>query len=480
MAVVSIEKFVEDITSEMRERNVAIFAGAGMSVDAGFVNWKGLLKPLADELNLDVEKEYDLVRVAQYHVNHHGSNRNDLANAILNGFSSKQTRITENHRILARLPIDTYWTTNYDTTIEDALRASGKSPDVKHDPKQLLQTLQGRHAVVNKMHGDVAHAGDAVLCKADYETYHLSRGDFLTALAGDLLSKMFLFIGFSFSDPNLDYVLGRLHTRHGSNLRKHYCFVRKEKKDAADQEGDFEYRKAKQEYFIDDLQRYNIRAVLVDEYSEITAVLRRVEARYKCRTIFVSGAAYTYGDKLTSGQALSFIHKLSKSLVKEKFRLVTGLGLGIGSAVVDGALQQIYWEERRTVTDELVIRPFPQLSEGQKLWKVYREDQLEFAGLAVFMFGNKLVGDPPAVVPSNGVVEEFNIAVSKGLRVLPLGFTGFVAKDLWNQVKADFDRFYPRAPTRLETLFEQLGDDSISLDAQAGAVIEALQILQQM
>jgi uncharacterized protein YggL (DUF469 family) len=57
MAVVTIEKFIEDFTNELRERNVAIFAGAGMSVDAGFVNWKGLLKPLADELNLDVERE---------------------------------------------------------------------------------------------------------------------------------------------------------------------------------------------------------------------------------------------------------------------------------------------------------------------------------------------------------------------------------------------------------------------------------------
>lgn len=480
MAVVSIEKFIEDFTNELRERNVAIFAGAGMSVDAGFVNWKGLLKPLADELNLDVEKEHDLVMIAQYHVNHHGSNRNDLTNAILNGFSSRQTKVTENHRVLARLPVDTYWTTNYDTTIEDALRASGKSPDVKHDPKQLLQTLHGRHAIVYKMHGDVAHATDAVLCKADYETYHLSRGDFLTALAGDLLSKMFLFIGFSFSDPNLDYVLGRLHTRHGSNLRKHYCFVRKEMKEATDKEGDFEYRKAKQEYFINDLQRYNIRAVLVDEYSEITAVLRRVEARYKCKTIFVSGAAHTYGDKLTTDQALGLVHRLSKSLVKEKFRLVTGLGLGIGSTVVDGALQQIYWEERRTVTDELVIRPFPQSSDGQKLWRAYREDLLDFAGLAVFMFGNKLAGDPPEVVPSNGVVEEFNIAVSKGLRVLPLGFTGFVARDLWNQVRVDFEKFYPGASARFKTLFEQLGDDSVGLEVQASAVIEALQILQQM
>lgn len=53
MAVVTIDKFIDDFTEELREGNVAIFAGAGMSIDAGFVDWKGLLKPLADELNLD-------------------------------------------------------------------------------------------------------------------------------------------------------------------------------------------------------------------------------------------------------------------------------------------------------------------------------------------------------------------------------------------------------------------------------------------
>ena len=159
---------------------------------------------------------------------------------------------------------------------------------------------------------------------------------------------------------------------------------------------------------------------------------------------------------------------------------MTGLGLGIGSTVVDGALQQIYWEERRTITDELVIRPFPQSSEGQKLWRAYREDLLEFAGLAVFMFGNKIAGDPPAVVPSNGMVEEFNIAVSKGLRVLPLGFTGFVAMDLWRKVKANFDSFYPGASSRFKLLFDQLGDDCIDLDVHAVTVVEALQALQQL
>lgn len=147
MVTVATERFMEDLSNELAERNVAIFAGAGLSVSAGFVDWKGLLKPLADELSLDVEKEHDLVKVAKYHVNHHGGNRNDLSNAILNGFSRKQAQITDNHKILARLPVGTYLTINYDTTIEDSLRAGGKSPDVKYEVDHLLQTLHGRDAI---------------------------------------------------------------------------------------------------------------------------------------------------------------------------------------------------------------------------------------------------------------------------------------------------------------------------------------------
>jgi hypothetical protein len=479
MVTVTIERFVEDFSNELAERNVAIFAGAGLSVSAGFVDWKGLLKPLADELSLDVEKEHDLVKVAQYHVNHHGDNRNDLSNAILNGFSRKQVQITDSHKILARLPVVTYWTTNYDTTIEDSLRAGGKSPDVKYEVDHLLQTLHGRDAIVYKMHGDVSNPVTAVLCKEDYETYHIKRGDFLTALAGDLLSKMFLFIGFSFSDPNLDYVLSRLHTRHGKNLRKHYCFVRKESAQVDDKAGDLEYRTAKQELFIRDLQRYNIRAVMVDNYGQIPEVLRMVERRNKSKTIFISGAANNYG-ALTNDVALDFVHKLSMALVEKKFRIVTGLGLGIGSTVVDGALQQVYRNEKRMLGDELVIRPFPQSVVGKQLWPEYRSNMLDFAGLAIFMFGNKLEGNPAVVVESNGVIEEFEISHAKGVKVLPLGFTEFAARTLWERVNSDFDNFYPSASTNFREIFSKLGDASRSLDDQLTTIIEALTELQKI
>lgn len=479
MAVISIDRFVEDFTKELQERNVAIFGGAGLSVPAGFVDWKGLLKPLADELQLDVEREQDLVRVAQYHVNHH-QNRSDLSDAILNGFSRVAVQVTENHRILARLPIDTYWTTNYDTMIEDALRLSGKLPDVKHMPEHLLHTLHGRDAIVYKMHGHFEDPTNAVLCKEDYETYHLKRGDFLTALAGDLLSKMFLFIGFSFSDPNMDYVLARLYTRHGKNQRKHFCFLRKEMARPKDGPGDLEYRQAKQEFYIRDLERYNIRAVMVNTYDEVTDVLRMIESRHKSKTIFVSGAAHEYGSKFSVDEALEFVHKLSMDLVAKDFHLVTGLGVGIGSTVVDGALQQIYRVQKRRLTDQLIIRPFPQSLEGKQLWTAYRNDMLNFAGLAIFMFGNKFEVKANEVVPSNGVIEEFEIALEKGIKVLPLGFTEYVARELYERVKNNFSFYYPKSTNEFQTQFALLGDGSRTLDEQRKTIGNALVELQRM
>jgi hypothetical protein len=478
--MVSADRFINDFSRELDARNAAIFAGAGLSVAAGFVNWKDLLRRLAQDIELDVDREHDLVTLAQFHVNHHGNNRDDLNDVILNQFSRREAVVTENHRILARLPITTYWTTNYDTAIEDSLITGGKTPDVKHSPAHLMQTLRGRDAVVYKMHGDVGTPSEAVLCKEDYERYQHNRGDFLTALAGDLLSKTFLFLGFSFSDPNLDYVLSRLHSRHNENMRKHFCILRKEAALPTDADGDLAYRTAKQKLFVRDLQRYNIRAVMVNEYADITEILRRVESRFKSNTVFASGAAHTFDSALPEKDALYFVHELSKQLIGNNFRIVTGLGLGIGSTVVDGALQQIYRVQRRTLAEQLVIRPFPQSLQGKQLWNQYRQEMLDFAGLAIFMFGNKFDDATASVIASDGIIEEFDIAHSKGIKVLPLGFTEFVARSLWTRVKADFSSYYPHATPRFEQLFDQLGDSTLTVNEHLSATIEALTELQRM
>lgn len=473
------EQFLNEFSRELEAENAAIFAGAGLSADAGFVNWKQLLEPFAKEIGLDVHRESDLVRLAQFHENRH-NNRSSLNDAIFNDFTRRHSKVTPSHKILASLPIRTFWTTNYDPCIEDALTQAGKLPDVKSDVDELPVTLRNRDAVVFKMHGDHKAPSKAVLTKQDYERYHIDRGQFLEALNGDLISKTFLFIGFSFSDPNLDYVLSRLHARYGKHQRAHYCFVKEESALPDDEDGDLEYRRAWQEHFIRDLQRYSIRAVKVEKYSDVPEILTELAARYRRKTVFISGAAHEYGANWTQPAALQYVFDFSSELIAQDYRVVTGFGLGIGASVVNGALHQIYTVQRRRLKDELVLRPFPQGTGAANLWTDYREDMLDMAGIAVFMFGNKVAGDPAMVQRSGGIEEEFRIAVHKGLKVLPLGFTGYVARELYDQVEQSFATYYPKSDAHFKAEFKQLGDPTRSLSDQLKTTLSAIRRLQLM
>ena len=77
------------------------------------------------------------------------------------------------------------------------------------------------------MHGDVSQPDKAVVTRDDYEHYSRDRQLFSTALQGDLVSKTFLFAGFSFTDPNLDHVMSRVRVFLGQNVRTHYCLMRR-------------------------------------------------------------------------------------------------------------------------------------------------------------------------------------------------------------------------------------------------------------
>ena len=117
-----IAAFIDRYVKEIQNDNAAIFVGAGFSKSAGYVDWKNLLKGIADELGLDIDKEFDLVSLAQYYYNKN-RNRSIINDIILDEFSRDQS-IDKNHRIIAQWPIFTYWTTNYDSLIENALARS--------------------------------------------------------------------------------------------------------------------------------------------------------------------------------------------------------------------------------------------------------------------------------------------------------------------------------------------------------------------
>ena len=469
---------IRELTKELKEENLAVFAGAGLSAPAGFVSWTELLRPVAEELRLDVDKEVDdLVSLAQYYINENSGNRGRLNQMLIDEFC-RDAEITENHKVLARLPINTYWTTNYDKLIESSLTEVKKVPDVKYEKRQLLFTRPRRDAIVYKMHGDVDHPSDAVLIKDDYEKYHMDRQPFMDALRGDLISKTFIFLGFSFTDPNLDYILSRVRVSYNQDQRQHYCILRAVFKEEYESDADYEYRQRKQELFVQDLRRVGVKTLLVDEYSEITDILKDVERQYRRNTIFISGAAHDYSP-YDEEAVNNFIYELSQDIVKCGLKIVSGFGLGIGSSVISGALNKIYMSGGTLANDQLVMRPFPQPQPGQedmvKLWEVYRQDMISRSGIALFLYGNKLEGDK--VVASNGIHSEFEIAKQNGLFVIPVGKTGYVAKELWDEVSGNFDDLYPNIDPKIKDLFLQLGDENQDLSKLRTDIMALLALL---
>jgi Sir2- and TIR-associating SLOG family/SIR2-like domain len=466
--------FVREYTRELHNKNAAVFAGAGLSLASGYVDWKNLLRTIVTDLRLDPDREYDLVTLAQYHCNQAGGNKARLTQTIFDHFAVTK-KPTPNHRILAQLPIQIYWTTNYDKLIETALVEAKKVPDVKYTLKQLAVTKLDRDAVVYKMHGDVDHASDVVISKDDYEAYPIKMGAFVSALRGDLIERTFLFLGFSFTDPNIDYILSRVRVQYEQHQRHHYCIQKKVSLDEGETEESFKYRELKQHYFISDLKRFGIQTVLVEDYPAITALLQKVASQYKRRSVLVSGAAEAYG-AWSKEDAESFLYKLSNLLASRKNRIITGFGLGVGSAVINGALSYLDAAGKTATDEEIVMRPFPQVATpGKSLadeWTAYRAAMIDYAGIAIFVFGNKRDADGE-IVPSNGMREEFDLSVAAGARALPIGATGFMAEALWKKILDNFAKFFPDAPNDFRRDFESLGDASKNPE-QLLAIIQRL------
>lgn len=472
-------ELAEKFAAELQEQNAAVFIGAGFSKAAGFVDWAGLLAPVAKQLGLDVGKESDLVAVAQFHLNNNGSQRHQLNQLLVENFTDLPEP-TLNHKILARLPIETYWTTNYDRMIERALEACGKKVDAKYTHEHLATTRRGRDAVVFKMHGDIEHPHSAVLTRDDYEKYHRSHAPFITALSGDLVEKTFLFLGLSFTDPNLDYVLARIRSNFTQGQRQHYYVTKKRTKLAGETTEDGEYAARKQGYMARDLQRFNIKTVFVDDYAHITEILKAIESRFRSRTVFISGSAVDY-TPWGEGETLGFSSTFARWLVSNGYRVASGCGIGIGGAVVTGAIQEIYSARQRSITDNLLVRPFPigiaDPVQREATYETYRRELVAQAGIAVFISGNK--EDAGKTVEAGGVFKEFDVAVDAGLHVVPVGASGWAAKELWTRVTGDLNRYYPKLASPVGPLLNELGDASRPASELLDSLTKLIQLLSK-
>lgn len=290
-----------------------------------------------------------------------------------------------------------------------------------------------------------------------------------------------MFIGFSFDDPNLEYILGRIKVLLKDNTPTHYCFFKEVSRDDFHDDESYMYAKVKQELKIEDLKRYGIHSIMIKEYSDITAILKEIERRLKRSNIFISGAAHSYSP-FSEEQAKELIHNLSYKLAEKEYKIISGYGLGIGSIVINGALEYKYQSNYRNLDDLLILRPFPQIQSGDKSiserWTDYRNEIISQAGIAIFMFGNKLDKNGEIVL-SNGMKEEFEICLQHNVIPIPIGCTGSISKELWDDVIKNRTELYFNGQSLIDEI-KKLGQSDISNDGIISTVLSIIDKLQKM
>ncbi|MGP3220534.1 SIR2 family protein, partial [Serratia bockelmannii] len=272
----------------------------------------------------------------------------------------------------------------------------------------------------------------------------------------------FLFIGFSFEDPNLQYVLSRLYAQYGEGQRNHYCIMRRVQlgDSGSEDQASCDYNSRKQGLMINDLRRYGIQTLLVDDYRQITDLLYAIETQFKKSTVFISGSADNY-QPYAREESIQFIHRLARLLIHKQYRIVNGFGWGVGTAVINGALEAIYDSQGKISESQLVLRPFPQFASGgitlPALWHEYRQNMISLSGIAIFLFGNKRNAEGEYVL-ADGLLKEFQIATEQGCVCIPIGCTGSASAEIYRKIKEEMkETLYYRNPAAMN-LLDQLNE----------------------
>ncbi|UUX35207.1 SIR2 family protein [Fundicoccus culcitae] len=460
------DELIREYVRALTNGNAALFAGAGLSIPSGGLSWAKLLEKEAKNIGIDVHKEHDLTSVAQYIYNESGSRQ--VITDLLKNHINEYGKVNENHKILSALPINKIWTTNYDDYIEKSLMEANKAYDVKKSVDDMTSESDDAETTIYKMHGDIGNLNNTVILKDDYELYDTKNEVFLNALQNDLINHTFLFFGFSFDDPNLQNILSKVRIMIGDSGRRHYCILKKVSIDdqefinleSNEKEEAFKNRKNMQRLRVNDLKRYNINAVLVDDYKEMTDILTHIKYSFLSNTVFVSGAY----DKVESflgfendeatRVAGEFTKKLGFRLCQENYKVKSGFGLGVGRNIVQGFLDAEAYAGRSKLSKDLTIHPFP-AGYSQEQNHTYREKIMVDAGICIIVFGNKTDPVNGDIIKSNGILDEYSVAKEYGQFIIPIGLTGYLAKDLWKSVQR-----YDRLP-KMNELINQLNDESI-------------------
>lgn len=212
--------------------------GAGASVGSGYVSWPDLLKELekaagsADQgvrWKAILEKLNDAPWTAEVHYRAMGK---PAFERLITGLFQPKPTLGEPHLTLGRMAFRHFLTTNYDSSIEDALKRAGHTPRAFcWDEGEALAKFLIRlgdpsdEKFVVYLHGRYDRPDSIILTEGSYVTRYVASDDARSKLLAIFMTHPVVFIGFSMNDPDFANFMREVTARLKVPLPSHFALL---------------------------------------------------------------------------------------------------------------------------------------------------------------------------------------------------------------------------------------------------------------
>lgn len=218
MSVLSPADALPLLSKHYAESRLIPFLGSGFSKPLGLPVWSELSAWIAKKLDFDP----DLLalhgsdsQIAEYlNLSKTGAMK-DFIYYMTTRFDAPEIvdrrKTSRTHKALGAKRWKTVYTTNYDAHIQGALEDAGAKCSVLASIADFLDSRESDATEVVMFHGSLRDPATIVLTESRYFERMALDEPVDQKLRADLLSNSFIFIGYSFTDPNIRYIWNRMH-----------------------------------------------------------------------------------------------------------------------------------------------------------------------------------------------------------------------------------------------------------------------------
>lgn len=225
-------KLESRIKEAISNNNLVIFVGSGLSLKFNLPSWTKLVEEVIKKVN---KKEYNVLlpvlevgvmepievleKIKGEHI--------FIKKYIQENFIVKTGDINT-HRKIIELTTGQVITTNYDNAFEKASNGS-ITPSIHTDSFNISQINKNNKPYIFKLHGSYSEPSNCIIFKEDYKKLYETNSGAIAKLKTIFAEKTILFLGFSFSDPDINLIFNNLDKTFENN-NKHFI-ITKEPKD---------------------------------------------------------------------------------------------------------------------------------------------------------------------------------------------------------------------------------------------------------